>query len=43
MDVCLHTDDIATVSMLSGLKWIEPMLPVLYSVSGYKAGTGYRN
>ena len=43
LDVCLHTDDIATVSLLSGLKWIEPALPVLYSVSGYKAGVGYRN
>ncbi len=43
LDLCLHTDDIATVSLLSGLKWIEPALPVLYSVSGYKAGVGYRN
>lgn len=43
LDVCLHTDDIATVSLLSGLKWIEPALPILYSVSGYKAGSGYRN
>ncbi len=43
IDMCMHTDDIATVSVLSGLKWIEPALPVLYSVSGYKAGTGYRN
>ena len=43
MDLCLHTDDIATVSLLSGLKWIEPALPILYSVSGYKAGSGYRN
>lgn len=43
MDLCLHTDDIATVSLLSGLKWIEPSLPILYSVSGYKSGIGYRN
>lgn len=43
LDMCLHTDDIATVSLLSGLKWIEPSLPILYSVSGYKAATGYRN
>lgn len=43
MDLCLHTDDIATVSLLSGLKWIEPALPILYSVSGYKTGVGYRN
>ncbi len=43
IDIGLHTDDIATVSLLSGLKWIEPMLPILYSVSGYRAGIGYRN
>ena len=43
MDLCMHTDDIATVSLLSGLKWIEPSLPILYSVSGYKAGIGYTN
>ncbi len=42
-DLGLHTDDIATVSLLSGLKWIEPALPILYSVSGYKSGIGYRN
>lgn len=43
LDLCLHADDIATVSLLSGLKWIEPALPILYSISGYKAGIGYRN
>lgn len=43
LDLGLHTDDIATVSLLSGLKWIEPSLPILYSVSGYRAGIGYRN
>lgn len=43
LDVSLHTDDIATVSLLSGLKWIEPALPIMYSVSGYRAGIGYRN
>lgn len=43
LDISLHTDDIATVSLLSGLKWIEPSLPILYSVSGYRAGIGYRN
>ncbi len=43
MDIGLHTDDIATVAVLSGLKWIEPALPVLYSISGYRAGIGYRN
>ena len=43
IDIGLHVDDIATVSLLSGLKWIEPMLPILYTVSGYRAGIGYRN
>ena len=43
IDMGLHADDIATVSLLSGLRWIEPALPILYSVSGYKAGIGYRN
>lgn len=43
LDVSLHVDDVATVAVLSGLKWIEPALPVLYAVSGYRAGIGYRN
>ena len=43
LDLGLHIDDIATVSLLSGLKWIEPSLPILYTISGYKAGMGYRN
>ena len=43
LDIGLHTDDIATVSLLSGLKWIEPALPIMYTVSGYRAGIGYRN
>lgn len=43
LDIGLHTDDIATVSLLSGLKWIEPALPVMYAISGYRAGIGYRN
>lgn len=43
LDVGLHVDDVATVAVLSGLKWIEPALPILYSISGYRAGIGYRN
>lgn len=43
IDVGLHVDDVATVAVMSGLKWIEPALPVLYSISGYRAGIGYRN
>ncbi len=43
LDIGLHIDDIATVAVLSGLKWIEPALPILYSISGYRAGIGYRN
>lgn len=42
LDVALHSDDIATVGVLSGFKWIEPALPLLYAISGYRAGTGYR-
>ena len=43
LDVGLHVDDVETVAVLSGLKWIEPALPLLYSISGYRAGIGYRN
>ena len=43
LDIGLHVDDVATVAVLSGLKWIEPALPVLYAISGYRAGIGYRN
>jgi len=43
LDVGLHADDIATVAVMSGLKWIEPALPILYSISGFRAGIGYRN
>ena len=43
LDLCLHIDDIASVGFLSGFKWIGPILPILYSVSGYRAGIGYRN
>lgn len=43
IDVGLHIDDVSTVAVLSGLKWIEPALPILYSISGYRAGIGYRN
>ena len=43
IDIGLHVDDIATVAAMSGLKWIEPALPILYSISGYRSGIGYRN
>ena len=43
LDIGLHIDDTATVAVLSGLSWIEPALPILYSISGYRAGIGYRN
>jgi len=43
LDVSLHIDDIASVGFISGLKWIGPVLPILYSVSAYRAGVGYRN
>ena len=43
LDICLHTDDIATIAVMSGFKWIEPALPMLYAISGYRAAIGYRN
>ncbi len=43
LDIGLHVDDVSTVAVMSGLKWIEPVLPILYSISGYRAGIGYRN
>ncbi|MDR1168060.1 MAG: hypothetical protein LBK53_04105 [Heliobacteriaceae bacterium] len=43
LDIALHADDIATAGVLAGLKWIEPALPFMYFISGYRAGTGYRN
>ncbi len=43
LDLALHIDDVASVGFLAGMQWIGPILPVLYSVSGYRAGIGYRN
>ncbi len=43
IDIGLHVDDLATVAVMSGLKWIEPALPIMYTISGFKAGMGYRN
>lgn len=43
LDASLHIDDVSIVAVLSGLKWIEPALPILYAISGYRAGIGYRN
>lgn len=43
VDLSLHIDDIASVGFLTGFKWIGPILPMLYSVSAYRAGIGYRN
>ena len=43
LDISLHIDDIASVGFMSGVKWIGPILPALYSISGYRAGIGYRN
>ena len=43
IDIALHVDDIATAGILSGFKWIEPALPFMYFISGYRAGIGYRN
>lgn len=43
LDIALHADDIATAGILSGFKWVEPALPFMYFISGYRAGIGYRN
>lgn len=43
LDAILHLDDIPTVGVMSGFSWIEPALPLMYSISGYRAGMGYRN
>ncbi len=43
VDLCLHVDDLASVGFLNGIKWVAPVLPLFYSVSGYRAGVGYRN
>ncbi len=43
LDIAMHSDDIATAGVLSGFKWIEPALPLMYMMSGYRAGIGYRN
>lgn len=43
LDICLHSDDVATIAVMSGFKWIEPSLPILYAISGYRSGIGYRN
>lgn len=43
LDLSLHIDDLASVGFVSGMKWVGPILPMLYSVSAYRAGIGYRN
>jgi len=43
LDLGLHVDDLASVGFLSGINLLGPLLPTLYSISGYRAGIGYRN
>ncbi len=43
LDVMLHVDDVAVAGVVSGFKWIEPLIPFFYFVSGYRTGIGYRN
>ncbi|MDR1167883.1 MAG: hypothetical protein LBK53_03195 [Heliobacteriaceae bacterium] len=43
LDVALHIDDVSSAGVISGLKWIEPVIPLFYFISGYRAGVGYRN
>lgn len=42
-DMGLHIDDFASVGVLAGMAWLEPLLSVLYSFSGFRAGSGYRS
>jgi len=43
LDLGLHLDDMASAGFISGLKFIGPLLPIMYSISAYRAGIGYRN
>lgn len=43
LDIAIHTDDIAKAGVFAGFRWIEPVLPALFFVCGYRAGIGYRN
>jgi hypothetical protein len=43
LDIALHVDDITAAGVISGFNWIEPLIPLLYFISGYRAGVGYRN
>jgi len=42
-DMGLHIDDFASVGVLAGLAWLEPLLMTLYSFSGFRAGSGFRS
>ena len=43
LDVALHVDDFATSGVVAGFKWIAPIIPLFYFISGYRTGIGYRN
>lgn len=43
LDVMLHIDDFATGAAISGLTFVEPFLALFYTLSGIRAGIGYRN
>lgn len=43
LDVMLHVDDFATGAAISGLSFVEPFLALFYTLSGIRAGVGYRN
>lgn len=43
LDIGLHIDDVASAGVLSGFNIVTPALPILYSISAYRAGIGYRN
>jgi hypothetical protein len=43
LDIALHVDDVSAAGVISGFRWIEPVIPLFYFISGYRAGIGYRN
>jgi len=43
LDIAIHADDIAKAGVFAGFRWIEPILPALFFVCGYRAGIGYRS
>ena len=43
LDAGMHVDDFASAAVVSGFGIVEPFLALLYTLSGIRAGIGYRN